>query len=35
MMLGAYLVYYNKGRVKESLGWLSPLQFRRILGMVA
>lgn len=33
MMLDAYLVYYNERRLKESLGWLSPMQFRRSLGL--
>ena len=35
MMLDAYLVYYNERRLKESLGWLSPMQFRRSLGLAA
>lgn len=35
MMLDAYPVYYNEGRVRESLGWLSPMQFRRSLGLAA
>ena len=34
-MLDAYLVYYNESRVKESLGWLSPMQFRKSLGLAA
>ena len=34
-MLDAYLVYYNERRLKESLGWLSPMQFRRSLGLAA
>ena len=24
-----YIVYYNEYRIKESLGWLSPAQYRR------
>ena len=32
-MLAAYLRYYNEGRLKESLGWMSPMQFRRSLGL--
>ena len=32
-MLAAYLRYYNEGRLKESLGWMSPMQFRRTLGL--
>lgn len=35
MMLDAYLVYYNERRLKESLEWLSPMQFRRSLGLAA
>ena len=35
MMLDAYPVYYNEGRVRESLGWPSPMQFRRSLGLAA
>ena len=31
-MLGEYLVFYNEGRIKESLGWLSPSDYRRSLG---
>ena len=30
--LEAYLVYYCEGRIKESLGWLSPAEYRRRLG---
>lgn len=30
--LEAYLVYYCEGRIKESLGWLSPAEYRRGLG---
>lgn len=33
MMLDAYRVYYNERRLKESLGWLRPMQFRRSLGL--
>lgn len=34
-MLDACLVYYNEGRAKESLGRLSPMQFRKSLGLAA
>lgn len=27
-----YLVYYRDGRIKKSLGWLSPMEYRRKLG---
>ena len=30
--LEAYLVYYRDGRIKKSLGWLSPTEYRRKLG---
>ena len=30
--LDAYLVYYREERIKESLGWLSPMERRRKLG---
>lgn len=29
--LEAYLVYYRDGRIKKSLGWLSPMEYRRKL----
>ena len=32
--LEAYLVYYRDGRIKKSLGWLSPTEYRRKLGGV-
>lgn len=34
-MLNAYLVFYNEGRIKESLGWMSPSDYRRSLGLAA
>lgn len=34
-MLDGYLRYYNEERPKESLGWMSPLQYRRSLGLAA
>ena len=30
--LEAYLEYYCEGRIKESLGWMSPNEYRRSLG---
>lgn len=27
-----YLVHYRDGRIKKSLGWLSPMEYRRKLG---
>ena len=30
--LDAYLEYYCEGRIKESLGWMSPNEYRRSLG---
>ena len=34
-MLGEYIVDYNTRRIKESLGWMSPGEFRRSLGLAA
>lgn len=34
-MRDAYLRFYNEGRIKESLGWKSPMQCRRSLGLAA
>lgn len=34
-MLDAYLRYYNEERPKEKLGWLSPIQHCRSLGLAA
>lgn len=33
--LDAYMRYYRDERIKESLGWLSPMQYRKSLGLVA
>lgn len=30
--LDAFLRYYNEERIKESLGWMSPVQYRESLG---
>ena len=34
-MLDAYLRYYNEERPKEKLGSMSPMQYRRSLGLAA
>ena len=31
--LDAYLHWYNEDRIKESLNWMSPLEYRRSLGL--
>ena len=33
--LDAYLRYYCEGRIKRSLGWMSPNEYRRSLGYEA
>ncbi|KFI90926.1 Integrase, catalytic region [Bifidobacterium saguini DSM 23967] len=33
--LTAYLTHYNETRIKKSLGWMSPVQYRRHLGLAA
>ena len=33
--LGDYIEWYNSKRIKQSLGWLSPDEFRRGLGLAA
>lgn len=30
--LDGYMEYYCEGRIKESLGWMSPNEYRRSLG---
>ena len=30
--IAEYMEYYSEGRIKESLGWLSPAEYRRKLG---
>ena len=32
-ILGSYLHWYNRKRIKQYLGWRSPLDFRRCLGL--
>lgn len=34
-MLNNYLVWYNETRIKKSLGYMSPMEYRRSLGLVA
>ena len=33
--LATYLTHYNETRIKKSLGWQSPVQYRKSLGLVA
>lgn len=33
--LDGYMRYYRDARIKESLGWLSPMQYRKSLGLAA
>lgn len=35
LRLDAYIHYYNEERIKQSLGWLSPKQYRETLQMAA
>ena len=34
-MLNAYIEWYNCSRIKESLGWMSPVESRKSLGLAA
>ena len=34
-MLNDYLEFYNAGRIKQSLGWMSPNEYRRSKGLAA
>ena len=34
-MLDAYPRHYNEERPKEKLGWMSPMRYRRSLGLAA
>ena len=34
-MLDDYMRYYRDIRIKESLGWMSPRQYRKSLGLAA
>lgn len=33
--LDGYMRYYRDERIKESLGWMSPMQYRKSLGLAA
>jgi transposase InsO family protein len=33
--LDAYMTGYNETRIKKSLGWLSPVQYRKSQGLAA
>lgn len=33
--LNKYLIWYNEKRIKKALGWKSPMQYRRALGLAA
>jgi len=33
--LAAYLTHYNETRIKKSLDWMSPVQYRKHLGLAA
>jgi transposase InsO family protein len=35
VMLDRFIVYYNENRIKKSLGWMSPVQYRISLGLAA
>ncbi len=34
-MLDEYIIYYNEKRIKKSLGWMSPVEYRQSLGLAA
>lgn len=34
-LLNEYIVFYNERRKKQSLGWMSPRQYRSSKGLVA
>lgn len=34
-LLDSYIEHYNKSRIKKSLGWMSPSEYRRSLGIAA
>lgn len=33
-ILDAYMQWYNNERIKESLGWMSPIEYRTSLGLI-
>lgn len=32
--IGGYIEWYNNARIKESLGWMIPAEYRRSLGLM-
>ncbi|MFR6610162.1 MAG: IS3 family transposase [[Clostridium] innocuum] len=34
-ILNNYLIWYNESRIKKSLGYMSPMEYRRSLGLAA
>lgn len=32
--IDGYIEWYNNGRIKESLGWMSPAEYRKSLGLM-
>ena len=34
-LLNEYIVFYNERRKKQSLGWMSPMQYRINKGLAA
>ena len=34
-ILNNYLIWYNETRIKKSLGYMSPMEYRRSLGLAA
>lgn len=34
-ILNDYLIWYNETRIKKSLGYMSPMEYRRSLGLIA
>lgn len=34
-ILTDYLICYNEKRIKKSLGYMSPMEYRRFLGLAA
>ena len=34
-LLNDYIKFYNENRIKKSLGWMSPNEYRRSLGIAA
>ena len=34
-ILNNYLIWYNETRIKKSLGYMSPMEYRQSLGLAA